>query len=713
MNRFTKAMAIALAATVLLSFIVSCTPSQTQGDVSQNASSDTEKDTVGYPSYTTDNSTFWTPIYLTTSAMKKESYFGASANNAKSDIVVLGKAPDTVFVSTTDAGVLKSLDAATLWQNSSIGINSLGIDALAADPNNPDIITGACTSSTKANGIYISENGGQTWSFINSSPELVINSKVELLFDRSSYNSQTDSSSVIYLRMSQPSADGESLLMRSDDSGMNFKVIRTIDEDAKIAIHPTKSYVYLADKTGFYYSINRGFSFEPVMEGSFTDVLVSPAEPDTVMLVTADGKLITSRDSRSGFEEGSKTLPSGITGICVSPLDINFMLAYTVNKNKTVTVVYTSNGGANWHESTFFENAHTMSEKNGDVQFAWSLTDASVVYAIVNNSIYKSLDYGALFTWSGNGDDSFDMNGKASQNIHSPSYLAFAVNQNTIALTTDGGSVWSINTYPDFSSRLSIKSIYPITRSVLIAIVENTQSGVYSLRISTNGGEYFNPTGVECAENAYFYSDPSDKNIIFASNLRSTDGGQNWKEMSGCDYVLTHNPVSPNELFGVKGTSVVVSYDKGNKWQRLVNAGAPILDLSYDYLQSAVYAAVGDGLVKYYIKENRLESCISSAFSNVFGDNIISLVETDPLYPNVVYAGGKSEDYANDCSILISENSGKNWYVASSTKSNQTLASACQGGIQPVDMVLTENRELVVFSAKFGIHKFSAYKPER
>lgn len=713
MNRFTRIAAIISSVAVLLSFVVSCTASQTQGDVSQNSSSDTGKDTVGYPSYTTDNSTFWTPIYLTTSAMKKESYFGASANNTKSDIVVLSKTPDTVFVSTTDAGVLKSLDAATLWQNSSIGINSFGIDALAADPNNPDIIIGVCTSSTKANGVYISENGGQTWSFIDSSPELIPNSKVELLFDRSSYNSQTDSSSVIYLRMSQSAADGESLLMRSDDSGMNFKVIRTIDENAKIAIHPTKSYVYLADKTGFYYSINRGFSFETVMEGGFIDVLVSPAEPDSVMLVTADGKLITSRDSRSGFEEDSKLLPAGITTVCVSPFDTSFMLAHSVNKNQKSTVFYSSNGGASWHESTFFENAHTMSEKSGNVSFAWSYIDASVVYAIVNNSIYKSLDYGALFTWSGNGDDSFDMNGEVSQNIHNPSYLAFAVNQNTIAFSTDEGSVWSINSYLDFSSRLSIKSVYPISRSVLVAIVENTQSGEYSLRISTNGGEYFNPTGVACTENAYFYSDPSDKNIIFASNLRSTDGGQNWKMMNGCDYVLTHNPVSPNELFGVKGTSIVVSYDKGNKWQRLTNVGAPILDLSYDYLQSAVYAAVGNGLVKYYIKENRLESCISSAFSNVFGDNIISMVEADPLYPNVIYAGGKSEDYVNDCSILISENSGKSWYVASSTKSNQTLASACQGGIQPVDMVLTGNRELIVFSAKFGIHKFSAYKPER
>ena len=167
-----------------------------------------------------------------------------------------------------------------------------------------------------------------------------------------------------------------------------------------------------------------------------------------------------------------------------------------------------------------------------------------------------------------------------------------------------------------------------------------------------------------------------------------------------------------NELFGVKGNSIVVSYDKGKKWQMLVNIGVPVLDLSYDYLQSAVYAATGKGLLKYSIKEGKLEECISSAFSNHFSENLVSLVEVDPLYPNVVYAAGKGDGYANESSVLISENGGKSWYVVSSNANNQSLASNYQGGIQPVDIFLSSNRELIVFSAKFGIHKFSAYNRE-
>lgn len=712
MKKFKKAVSILLIMATVLSFFVSCDTAQVQGNNSQSGSTSSGKETVGYPNYNSGSSDFWSPIYLTTSAMKKESFFGGSGNNIKSGIAILPKSPDTVLVSTLDAGVIQSFDAATLWQNTSTGIYSLGIDAIATDPNNANFAIAVSTSSEKANGIYISKNGGQVWSYVETSPELIQNAEAELIFDKSSYSAQTKNSSVIYLRLSNPDKDGQSLLLRSDDSGVNFKVVKSIERDAKIAIHPTKSYVYLADSTGFYCSINRGFSFELIREGSFTDVLVSSASPDSVFLVTSQQTMLTSSDSGQSFSEEAISLPAGVKGISVSPLNVEYMVAFTNSKSSGVTVFYSVNGGSSWHKSAFYDNVHKMSQPSDKVFFAWSPSAASVVYAVVNNTIYKSVDSGALFTWSGNGDDSFDMNGAVSQNIHSPSYIAFAIDDITVALTTDGGSVWAIKSYGDYADRFSIKAVYPVTRSKLFMIAEDIKSGKYQLRVSQNGGEYFNPTGVECTSNTFFYSAPLDKNTLFASNMRSTDGGESWQTMVGCDYVLAHNPVSPNELFGVKGNSIVVSYDKGKKWQMLVNIGVPVLDLSYDYLQSAVYAATGKGLLKYSIKEGKLEECISSAFSNHFSENLVSLVEVDPLYPNVVYAAGKGDGYANESSVLISENGGKSWYVVSSNANNQSLASNYQGGIQPVDIFLSSNRELIVFSAKFGIHKFSAYNQE-
>ncbi len=708
MKGLSRLLTTVVACTVVLSSVSSCDVTQVQGNNSNPDSTSSGKDVVGYPSYTGNGETFWSPIYLTTSAMKKDSYFGASGDNVKSGITVLKKDTDTVLVSTLNAGVIRSSDSGALWQNSGVGIDSLGIDAIAADPNNYNFVIAVSTSSShgKANGIYISDNEGQTWKRLETSPELPLNSSIEILFDKSSYNGQTKQSSVIYLTVKQSAEQGESLLLRSDDSGKNFKVIRTIDYKATIAIHPTKSYVYLADDTGFYRSINRGFSFDLLREGIYDKVLVSPSIPDNVWLLSSNS-IFTSKNSGQDFEEDIITLPSGtINEISISPIDENHIVASINTK-----LAYTSNGGATWHDSAIYDNPHKMSTDTDYVKFAWSFS-SSTVYALVNNAIYKSVDNGALFTWSGNGDDSFTMNGPVSQNIHSPSYMSFAIDEKTIATTDNGGSTWIIHSYNDYDTRLSIKAVYPFSRSKLFAIVENLKTGECELRISDNNGEYFNPTAISCESNAYFYSDPSNKNIVFAANLRSDDGGQSWKTMSGCDYVLTHNPVSPNELFGVSGTSIVVSYDKGNKWHRLVNVGVDIYDLSYDYLQSALYVAVGNKLVKYYIKDEKLEDCISSAFSNQFGENVVTLVECDPLYPNVVYVGGRSNGYVNNSSVLISENGGKNWYVVSSTSSNQTLFSSCSGGLQPIDMILSSNRELIVFSAEFGIHKFSAYYPE-
>lgn len=708
MKGLFKLLTSMLACAIVLSSISSCDVTQVQGNNSNLDSTSSNKDVVGYPSYIGSGESYWSPIYLTTSAMKKDSYFGASGDNIKAGITVLEKATDVLLVATLNAGVIRSSDAGALWQNSGVGINSLGVDAIAADPNNYDFVIAVSTSSSQenANGIYISNNEGHTWERLETSPQFPTNSSVEILFDKSSYNGQTNQSSVIYLTVKQPTEQGESFLLRSDDSGNNFKVVRTINPKSTIAIHPTKSYVYLADDTGFYRSINRGFSFDLLREGKYDNVLVSPSTPDNVWLLS-ENNMVTSKNSGQDFEEDVIALPSGtINEISISPTDANHMVA-----SVDTSIVYTSNGGSTWHDSAVYDNPHKMSADTTYVEFAWSVSSPAV-YVLLNNAIYKSVDNGAFFTWSGNGDDSFTMNGFVSQNIHSPSYMAFAIDNKTIATTDNGGSTWNIRSYDDYETRLNIKAVYPLSRSKFFAIVENIKTGECELRISDNNGEYFNPTGFYCEDNAYFYSDPSNKNIVFASNLRSEDGGQSWKTMTGCDYVLSHNPVSPNELFGVNGTSIVVSYDKGNKWHRLVNIGTNIHDLSYDYLQSALYITVGDKLVKYYVKEEKLEDCISSAFSNQFGENIVTLVECDPLYPNVVYAAGRSDGYVNNSSVLISENGGKNWYVISSTSSNQTLSSSCSGGLQPVDMILSSNRELVVFSAEFGIHKFSAYHPE-
>ncbi len=708
MKSLSRLLTVVIACATVISSVSSCDTTQVQGNNSNFGSTSSNKDVVGYPSYTGNGETFWSPIYLTTSAMKKDSYFGASGDNIKSDITVLKKTTDTILVSTLNAGVMRSSDSGALWQNSSVGIDSLGVDAIASDPNNYNFVIAVSTNSSqsKANGIYVSENEGQTWKRLETSPELPFGSTVEILFDKSSYSGQTKQSSVVYLTVKQPAEQGESLLLRSDDSGKNFKVVKIIDYNATVAIHPTKSYVYLADSTGFYRSINRGFSFDLLYEGKYDKVLVSASVPDNVWLLSTNS-IIISKNSGQGFEEETIALPNGSVGeVSISPTDAKYMIA-SINGG----FAYTANGGATWHESAIYDNPYKMSADADLVKFAWSFS-SSTVYALINNAVYKSVDNGALFTWSGNGDDSFTMNGPVSQNIHSPSYVAFAIDNKTLATTDNGGSIWTIHSYNDYNTRLGIKAVYPFSRSKLFAIVENLKTGECELRISDNNGEYFNPTAISCENNAHFYSDPSNKNIVFASNLRSGDGGQNWQSMSGCDYVLTHNPVSPNELFGVKGSSVVVSYDKGNKWHRLVNVGTEIYDLSYDYLQSALYIAVGDKLVKYYIKDDKLEDCISSAFSNQFDENVVTLVECDPLYPNVVYIGGRSDGYVNNNSILISENGGKNWYVVSSTSSNQTLSSSCSGGLQPIDMVLSSNRELVVFSAEFGIHKFSAYNPE-
>lgn len=69
------------------------------------------------------------------------------------------------------------------------------------------------------------------------------------------------------------------------------------------------------------------------------------------------------------------------------------------------------------------------------------------------------------------------------------------------------------------------------------------------------------------------YQSPTDPKVLFACDLRSSDGGHTWAKMNGCINVYTHNPKGKKELYGIdeKGKNIVVSYDNGVTWQKVNN----------------------------------------------------------------------------------------------------------------------------------------------
>lgn len=682
---------------------VACTPSAPVVDPNPSESSD--KGIIGYPEYDGNNALSWVPLYLTTSAMRKQGIVAATGNNQKTALSVFPGG--AMLVGTRDAGILRRGSEEDLWIGRFDGLDALGVEALAIDPNNGDFVLAVSTG--KGGGIYRSENGGMSWMRTEASVTPVEGAEISIVFDPSSYRADTKRSAVAYISGISLTEDAQqNLLLLTEDSGKTFRVTGEIAKNASVAVHPTKGYVYVADDYGFYRSINRGFAYDSLFEGKCDAIGVSKAAPDTVLLVH-DAKIYKSTDSGMSFEEETAMMPDiDAVKLFVSPYDPQEFLTYFMDGKGKLVIFRSEDGGFSWGTCTVEDSPFRHSDNAGKMMFRWN--GESTVYAIIYNAVFRSTDGGASFVWDGNGDGSFSMEGPVGINIQNTDLMAFAVDGKTLAFSTDSGRLWDIRVQGD--ENMELKSVYPCSRSRLIALMYDTVNRQYEIRISKNAGETFDPIGVYgCLPYAKMYADPTDTNILFASNMRSEDGGKSWKEMELCHSVLAHNPVSPNELFGVYKTTLVVSYNHGKNWNRIADIGEMAGSLSYDYSRKILYAAVGDRLLTVSLSDGSVEDITASLVKNQFGKNNVLLVEVDPAYPDVVYVGGKGDGYIDRCSVIVSENGGKDWSVVSFAAADNELFSVFSGGVQPLDMFLTQDRELIVFSAQFGMSRLGAYEP--
>ncbi|MGC8864577.1 MAG: VPS10 domain-containing protein [Bacteroidales bacterium] len=85
------------------------------------------------------------------------------------DIAIHPSQPETIYVGAASGGIFKSTDGGITWQNVFTDAPVISIGSLAIDPGSPQVIwagTGEANSSSFSfvgNGIYKSEDGGQTW----------------------------------------------------------------------------------------------------------------------------------------------------------------------------------------------------------------------------------------------------------------------------------------------------------------------------------------------------------------------------------------------------------------------------------------------------------------------------------------------------------------------------------------------------------------------
>ncbi len=669
-----------------------------------------------------DSGAIYDPISISAAGAWSEISLLASEEDLQTsahptDIKIDNNTGKNVYVSTSDNGIYLSRNSGKSFQNSSAGLLTQNIELLAIDPNNNDYVLAFAIDDSlreEVKGIYASSNAGRGWKKISTSFSKIKNAKMQLLFDDSSYDSTTSNSAIVYITgvvmAGDTISEGQNALYRSSDGGKTFTLASHIHLDSEVAIHPTRGYVYLTDSTGFYRSIDHGTNFEMMTGESCTHVFTSPKYPENVVLAGINGMLI-SRNSGVSFENTSGIVPNmSEAEVFASPLsNANFMSSFK-NYNGTYEIKYSNDGGITWQLSQIQGLDKTDLEEDYHVDFSFNTQTTTTVMMLYKNAVYKSSDSGATFTLCDNLLKKVEINSSVYENRANSEHLAFVVNKNTVAYSLYNGESFKTITVANLKENEFIASAYLMDKKTLMLAIGTDENDEYTLAFLSSSGNSITRSAFNKLKTPNFFGESNNKNTLFAGNYYSTDMGEHWEEMKDCDAVLYQNLVSPGEMFGVKGTKVVMSVDKGRSWIEIFDAKSKVEDLAYDYYEKCIYAVTTDKLLKSSLN-GEVQNLTNKIPNNSLGEKIITDIETDYLYPNIIYIGGKAQDYINDCSIMISVDSGETWRVISATLMNSDTINCIP--IQPIDFTInSKNRILTAYCGSFGTFKFDITKTQ-
>lgn len=298
--------------------------------------------------------------------------------------------PDTVYAGGASGGVWKSTDGGQTWDPLFDMQESLAIGALGIAASSPQTVyagsgewTPGFGASYPGAGVYVSTDGGATWSLRNS---CLCRRIGKLLVDPT--NPQR-----VWIC-------GDAGLERTTDGGVTWTRLRS-DEVTDIALDPTSaSIVFVAVAgSGFYKSVDGGTNFS-LLPGSPTGagvtfpqlaIGVSGAHGHKFIAIKTGGTVATSINGGTTFT----TVSSGHGGyfgwcdvIACAPDDESILLYGGVGLERS------TDGGASWSSLPVHADQHAA---------VFAPSNSSVVYFANDGGVWRSNDKGATVNKVSNG----------------------------------------------------------------------------------------------------------------------------------------------------------------------------------------------------------------------------------------------------------------------------------------------------------------------
>ena len=622
----------------------------------------------------------WEYAPLATIAQRDAGFIGGEGGQWLQALAIDNKDGNVMLHGSDVGGVWRSTNGGQLWEPANNGYTPRGTCGLFIDPNNPARAISVGSNSQKAawsnyHGLYLTTDTAKSWKQVlpdNACGYRDI--REQIAYDPTSFDTEKGYSMIVYYSRIAWTAGSEggsgtlaSGLYKSVDGGNTWKFIANSGTygNSIIKVLPERGYLFVANSSGVFKSVDQGLSFTKTFTGSVRGFDVFQEDPSLLYLCTAN-KIYTSTDTGDSFvAKTSAGFTSYANYLRVNPVDNQYLITQHANPGDPWNTYYlfSHNGGANWTKSSIDNSLNFLPSNYGRMMYpSWHPVSRDTLFTVGGDFITKSVNGGAALKWANNGASAIMSKG-ISFNLDNPDLFFLASQDYDASVSVDSGYTFKYLNMSgngwggDIHGGYIVDSLTWFGRKS-----DGWDDPAPELRITFNGGLNYLIKGTSLGL-PFCYGVPHDRNILFAGDLRSSDKGINWIKMTGCDGVITSDPTGNNDLYGVfNSTSVVRSIDKGANWDVVAVIPAGIVDLAYDHLNKAIYAACyTGGLWKVYVEDSSILNISNNTPADKYNVRRFSTVAVDPSNPEIVYSGGSRDIYSNDVGVIRSVDGGESW----------------------------------------------------
>ena len=535
--------------------------------------------------------------------------------------------PSVLYAGAPVGGLWISTAGGNGWTTNTDGLPTLGVNDVAVDPVNPNIMYLA-TGDMDANdsygvGVLKSVDGGLTWG-ITGLNTLVMNGRYvsRVLINPNDHNMILAATSLG--------------LFKSVDAGVTWSKTLNTNPVRDLEFKPGDPNVVYAISSKFLYkSTNAGNSFSTVTAGlpagvnvNRAAIAVTPADPSFVYIVYSNA-------NSNGFYGFYRSDDSGTSFSLMA--DSPNLLGWATNGG--------DNDGQGWYTLAIAASPLDKNEVMVGGVNIWKTSDGGVSWGIAAH-------------WYGGGGNPY-----VHADIHDLVYrndgACFASSDGGIFQTFNGGNSWE-----DKSDGLQIGQMYRMGGSATNPeiVIQGWQDNGTNLYNNGNWDRVMGGDGFECFVD---WSNPNNMfgEVYYGAIERSTNGGNSFHDIKNniteegdWNTPWQQDPIDPQVLYaGYK--NVWKSPDQGNTWFQISSFGGGNLKQLAVAPSDPAYIYVTNGSAIHKTTDGGGNWSVVSY--PLAGTNAITYIAVSPSDPNKIWI--TRSGYSPDSKVYRSDDGGANW----------------------------------------------------